>query len=129
MAESTDRAEIERVLNLYVEGVKGGDASKLSEAFHPDAAMFGAMGGKRLDKPIAEYIASSDGAPADVDGTYAAKITSVEAVEDTAIATVEETGFKGKYSFVDFFVLARFDGNWKIVNKTFAHTGGDLPSS
>ncbi|MBS1842802.1 MAG: nuclear transport factor 2 family protein [Actinobacteria bacterium] len=128
MSEASDRSEIERVLNLYIEGVKDGDAAKLGEAFHPDALMFGAMGGKRLDKPIADWIAASDGAPADTDGTYTAKITSVEAVEDTAIATVAEDGFKGIYSFLDFFALARVDGDWKIVNKTFAHTGGDLPS-
>jgi Putative lumazine-binding len=28
----------------------------------------------------------------------------------------------------DFFTLAQIDGAWKIVNKTFAHTGGELPA-
>jgi Putative lumazine-binding len=31
-------------------------------------------------------------------------------------------------SFVDFFSLANIDGSWKIVNKTFAHTGGSMPT-
>jgi len=31
-------------------------------------------------------------------------------------------------SFVDFLSLARIDGTWKIVCKTFAHTGGKMPS-
>jgi Putative lumazine-binding len=32
-------------------------------------------------------------------------------------------------SFTDFFALSRFDGEWKIVvNKTFAHTGGEPPA-
>jgi hypothetical protein len=30
---------------------------------------------------------------------------------------------------VDYFSLARIDGVWKIVNKTYAHTGGEPPSS
>jgi hypothetical protein len=34
----------------------------------------------------------------------------------------------GNVSFVDFMSLARIDGAWKIVNKTFAHTGGEPPS-
>ncbi len=45
------------------------------------------------------------------------------------IVTIEEHGFWGVLSFVDYFSLARIDGSWKIVNKTFAHTGGSLPES
>src|SRR5438034_999336 len=48
---------------------------------------------------------------------------------DAAFVVLEEEGFWGALSFVDFFSLARIDGNWKIVNKTFAHTGGELPAS
>jgi hypothetical protein len=33
----------------------------------------------------------------------------------------------GTLSFTDFFSLSRIDGEWKIVNKTFAHTGGEPP--
>ena len=29
---------------------------------------------------------------------------------------------------VDFFSLAKIDGRWWIVNKTFAHTGGEPPA-
>jgi hypothetical protein len=29
---------------------------------------------------------------------------------------------------VDFFSLARTDVTWKIVNKTFVHTGGEPPA-
>ena len=34
----------------------------------------------------------------------------------------------GSVSVVDFFALARIDGAWKIVNKSFIHTGGELPA-
>ena len=44
-----------------------------------------------------------------------------------AIAILEEQGFWGTLSFVDYFSLARFDSEWKIVNKTFAQTGGSMP--
>ncbi len=30
---------------------------------------------------------------------------------------------------VDFFRLARVNGSWKIVSKTFAHTGGTPPGA
>jgi hypothetical protein len=43
------------------------------------------------------------------------------------MVTLEEEGFWGSVSFTDFFSLVRTDSGWKIVNKTFAHTGGTPP--
>ena len=123
----SEQAEITRVVDLYVEGCAEGDASKLREAFHPQAWMFGSLAGTRYDEPIGELIAMVDGQPVDVDGSFRARVVSVEQVGDAAIAVLEEEGFWGAVSFTDFFTLARIDGAWKIVNKTFAHTGGDPP--
>jgi hypothetical protein len=64
----------------------------------------------------------------DVDGSFHAQITSVEQTYDAASVTLAEEGFWGTVSFVDFFSLARIDGTWKIVNKTFVHTGGEPPA-
>jgi hypothetical protein len=64
-----------------------------------------------------------------VDGSYQANLTSVDQMNDAATARLEETGCWGNVSFVDFFSLSRIDGSWKIVNKTFAHTGGEMRSS
>jgi len=123
----TEQAEITRVVNLYAEGVRDGDAAKLREAFHPHAWMFGSLAGTRYDEPIDELIALVDGRPVDVDGSFHARVVSVEQVGDAAFAVLEEDGFWGTVSFTDFFTLARIDGAWKIVHKTFAHTGGEPP--
>ena len=123
----TEQAEITRVVNLYAEGVRDGDAAKLREAFHPQAWMFGSLADTRYDEPIDELIALVDGKPVDVDGSFQARVVSVEHVGDAAFAVLEEDGFWGTVSFTDFFTLARIDGAWKIVNKTFAHTGGEPP--
>ena len=129
MATTTQQTEqITHAVDLYVQGVREGDATKLREAFHPDSRMWGSLGGQRYDVPIAEMIAMFDGKPADVDGSYKTEITSVEQTEDTASVTLAEEGFWGTVSFVDFFALARIDGDWKIVNKTFVHTGGEPPA-
>jgi len=37
---------------------------------------------------------------------------------------VAEDGYWGYASFIDYLLLARIDGTWKIVCKLFAHTGG-----
>src|SRR3954453_11893163 len=122
MATTAQETEqITRTVNLYAEGVRDGDAAKLREAFHPDARMWGTMMGERYDEPISEMIAMVDGKPVDVDGSYHAHITGVEQIDDTGSAVLVEDGFWGTVSFVDFFALARIDGTWKIVNKTFVH--------
>src|SRR5919201_4223581 len=129
MAEtrSEKAAEITRAVDLYVEGVRTGDGAKLREAFPPQAWMFGSLAGTRYDEPIGELIAMVDGQPVDVDGSFRARIVSVEQVGDAAFAVLEEEGFWGTVSFTDFFTLAQIDGAWTIVNKTFAHTGGEPP--
>jgi hypothetical protein len=123
-----ETGQITRAIDLYVEGCRDGDAAKLREAFHPEARMWGSLGGQRFDIPITEMIAMLDGKPVDVEGSYRTEITSVEQTEDIASVTLSEEGFWGTVSFVDFFSLARIDGAWTIVNKTFVHTGGEPPA-
>jgi hypothetical protein len=127
MADSDEQAAIEAVVQAYVDGSRTGDAEQLRAVFHPDARMYGSLAGQRLDLPIEEFFNVAAASPADVDGTYEGRVVSVEQVDDAAIAVLEETGFWGTVSFTDFFALARIDGEWKIVNKTFAHTAGDPP--
>jgi Putative lumazine-binding len=116
-------------VQLYVDGVAKGDATKLEQAFNEGAWMFGTLGGQRLDMPITEMIKLIVDKPADVDGTFQANVRSVEEEGDVAVVTLEEQGFWGTLSFVDFFSVVRIDGGWKIVNKIFAHTGGEPPTS
>lgn len=119
---------IAAALQLYIDGVAQGDAAKLTEAFHPDAQMYGAVGDHRYDMPITafcEYIAEH---PADVDGRFRARITSIVQAGDAASASVTEENHLGTLTFVDFFTLCRSEGRWRIANKTFAHTAGEIPA-
>jgi hypothetical protein len=125
---ATEHEAITGVVQLYIDGVAKGDAAKLKEAFHEQAWMFGSLGGSRYDVPISQLIEMAVSQPLDSDGSYKARITSVEQVGDAATATIEEDGCWGSVSFVDFFSLTKVDGSWKIVSKTFAHTGGDMPT-
>ena len=114
-------------VQLYVDGVAKGDAAKLEQAFTEGAWMFGTLGGKRLDMPISEMTKLIVDKPADVDGTFTATVRTLEEEGDVAVVAVEEQNFWGTLSFVDFFSVVRIDGSWKIVNKVFAHTGGEPP--
>lgn len=122
--QATDHVEISRVVQLYIDGVAKGDVAKLTEAFHEDARMFGEAGGTRYDVPIGEMFKM----PAADTGSYTARIVAVHQTGDVATAEVAEDGYWGAVSFVDYFSLARINGSWKIVNKVFAHTGGEMPA-
>jgi hypothetical protein len=122
-----DYEAISAVLQLYMDGTARGDAKKLTQAFHPDSRMFGSLGGTRHDVPIQTLIDMTSQGPADTAGRYRGRILSLTQVGDAAVATVAEDGFWGSVSFIDFFSLAKVDGRWVIVNKLFAHTGGEPP--
>ncbi len=128
VSTASDRAAIEQAVQLYIDGASKGDAAKLKEAFHDEARLFGSISGQRFDMPIALMIQEVTVNPLDSDGGYSARVVSVEQTSDAAVVTLEESGCWGNLSFVDYFTLAKFDGAWKIVNKTFAHTGGEMPT-
>jgi Putative lumazine-binding len=115
-----------RVVQLCTDGEANGDVAKLREAFHADARMFGSLAGTRYDVPIAELFSLAESAPADT-GTYRSRVLSVQQTGEAAVAVVAEEGYWGSVSFVDYLLLARIDGAWKIVCKLFAHTGGEPP--
>jgi len=116
-----------RVLKLCTDGEAKGDVAKLREAFHADARMFGSIAGTRYDIPIEELFELAESEPADT-GNYRSRILSVQQTGgDAAVAVVAEEGYWGSLSFIDHFQLARIEGVWKIVNKLFAHTGGEPP--
>jgi hypothetical protein len=115
-----------QVVQLCLDGEATGDVEKLRQAFHEDARIFGSLAGERYDGPISDLFELSASAPADT-GNYLARILSVHQTADAALAIVAEEGYWGTVSFVDYLSLARVNGNWKIVNKTFAHTGGEPP--
>jgi len=123
-----ERTAIETAVQLYIDGASKGDAAKLKEAFHDDAWMFGAVSGQRFDMPITQMTEIVRDMPLDADGGFRARITAVEQVGDAATVRLEEEGCWGNVSFVDWFALQKIDGTWKIVSKTFAHTGGEMPA-
>src|SRR5215210_2070270 len=122
----SDYDAICRVLQLCTDGEAKGDVAKLREAFHADARMFGSIAGERYDTPIEELFALAESSPADT-GSYRSRVLSVQQTGDAAVGVVAEEGYWGSLSFIDYFLLARIEGDWKIVSKLFAHTGGEPP--
>ena len=128
IATTDERTAIETAVQLYIDGASKGDAAKLKEAFHDDAWMFGAVSGQRFDMPINQFFELAASRPLRTDDNFKSEIVSVETHGDMASALVTEDGAWGSVSFADQFTLANVDGAWKIVNKTFTHTGGEPPA-
>ena len=122
----SDYDAICRVLQLCTDGEAKGDVAKLREAFHADARMFGAISGERYDVPIEELFSLAESEPADT-GSYRSRVLSVQQTGDAAVGVVAEEGYWGSLTFIDYFQLARIEGDWKIVSKLFAHTAGEPP--
>jgi hypothetical protein len=127
VSTAEDYDAITQVLNTLLEGESAGDVAKLRRAFHPDARMFGQIGGQRCDMPISDYFAYAAKAPANLENNYRARILSVQQTGEVATAVVVEENCWGSASFVDHFALSRVAGAWTVVNKIFTHTGGTVP--
>ena len=120
---------IAQAIQLYIDGMARGDQALLADACHAEARMYGAVGAQRFDVPMTEFAKVVGESPADAGGTFRARITAIVQTDDVASATVVEEGFWGTLSFFDLLTLCRIEDRWRIVSKTFAHTGGELPAS
>ena len=131
--ESHERFDIDRydqihqVVDLAMQGAAEGDLTKLRRAFHDEARMFGEVFGKRYDEPIRAFFDLCKAHPLGQSGRYRSRIVSITRVGDAAMAMVAEDGCWRTASFVDFFTVTRIGGAWKITNKTFVYTGGEIP--
>jgi hypothetical protein len=121
-----DIAGVRAVIQLYIDGASG-DATKLKEAFHPDARMFGHIGEMAAYVPIGDFIGMVESSPSMAGPNYSADVRTVDVIGDAGVAVLVEHDYLG-CDFVDYFTVARIDGRWWITCKTFAHTGGSMPA-
>jgi len=114
-----DRAQVERAVLDYVEGIYEVKPELIERSVHPDLVKFGfarrspeddwrviPMSYERLVELAGEYYAQAGGAPADAPK----KVEILDVLNQTASAKL--TASWG----VDYFHLAKYDGRWKIVH-------------
>lgn len=121
-AELKSLNEVRELMQLYIDG-SNGDVEKLTKAFHPDAQMFG----QYADNPFAivpmpEFIPAVGENPGRQGSNFEAIVRSIDITGDAGVAVLVETDYLG-YDFVNYFSVARIDGEWKITNKTYAEMG------
>lgn len=118
----TDKSkEIQQVIHNYFDGIYEGDVPKLRSAFSPSAILYGDIKGTDYLKSVEEYL---DGvvnrqSPRDLQEDMKMEILGLEVIGNVAIAKLRLPMLG--YNYYDFLSLTKIEGEWKIVNKLFAH--------
>ena len=100
--------------------LRDGEEARLKDAFHTDARMFGAVGSDQYDMPVLGGMSTA--VAQQPTGDHDARILSIDVDGDAACVKVAQSRFWGQ-DFIDCFLLARIDGDWRIVAKCFTHSG------
>jgi hypothetical protein len=119
----SDVAEIEKVLQVYFDGLYEGDTGKLGQAFHPSSHLYSvAADGKAADFARADWFKMVESRKsAKASGSERRdRIVSIDiSGPGTAIAKVE-CQIPPRY-FTDYLTLLKADGRWQVISKSF-HT-------
>lgn len=119
----SDVAEVEKVLQIYFDGLFEGDTGKLGQAFHPSSHLYSIGGdGKAADLPRADWFKwiESRESGKTKGSARADRIVSIDfSGPGTAFAKVE-CQLPPRY-FTDYLTLLKVDGRWQVIAKAF-HT-------
>jgi len=119
--EEKDVAAVRAVLERYVDATYRADVKSLRSTFHPEAVMAGYLGNDLIVGTPEPFFADVGSHPSmlETGAPYKADIADVHVAGRVASARLEESGFFGTASFVNYFHLLSVDGDWKIVSKAF----------
>ncbi|MBK8873751.1 MAG: nuclear transport factor 2 family protein [Bacteroidetes bacterium] len=100
----------------YIEGTANGEPERLRKAFHPDFKLYAVSDTDSLLVRSGEkYIANiKPGEKANRIG----RIISIDFENDAAMAKAEIV-VPGWRIFTDYFLLLKYEGSWKIVQKSY----------
>ena len=119
----SDVAAVEKVLQLYFDGLYEGDTAKLGEVFHAASHLYSVDSeGKAADMPRGDWFTAVAGRPSGKakSSARADRIVSIDfSGPGTAFAKVE-CQLPPRY-FTDYLTLLKVDGKWQVIAKAF-HT-------
>jgi Putative lumazine-binding len=101
----------------YVEGLRVGSVTDLSQAFHKDAVMYGFTNGKLLGGPIKnlyDFVEKNGTAP-----EIKTRLDVLAITPTTAMVRVDMEKDAIGADYMDFHTLIKIDDTWKIVAKVY----------
>ncbi len=117
-----DRSTVEKVIQLYFDGLYEGDADKIGEAFHPSADLRWVEKGELqvlevpdwLDRVRKRPSAKAEGKPRDD------LIVSMDRADDATAFVKVKCQLPPRY-FTDYLVALKLSDGWKIVSKSYRY--------
>jgi Putative lumazine-binding len=112
-------AQIEETLMNYINGTANGDVEMVKKAFHPDFNLYTISETDSLRiRNGAEYIAKIK--PGEKN-TRQGRVVSIDFENNAAMAkaVIDIPGWR---IFTDYFLLMKYEGEWKIVQKSYTWT-------
>ncbi|HRH68010.1 MAG TPA: nuclear transport factor 2 family protein [Flavobacteriales bacterium] len=116
-ANSYELPLITAALMDYIDGTANGDAEQVRRAFHPDFNLYTVNDGDSLwVRSGAKYI---DGIKVGEKNDRQGRIISID-VEGNAAMAKAEIAVPGWRIFTDYFLLLKYEGAWRIVQKSYS---------
>lgn len=101
----------------YIDGTANGDADQVRRAFHPDFDLYTVNDADSLViRSGAKYI---EGIKVGEKNTRQGRIISID-VEGNAAMAKAEIAVPGWRVFTDYFLLLKYEGAWRIVQKSYS---------
>lgn len=116
--DTTSDAAVRRTIEQhYFAAHATGSGESLRGVFVEDGRMFWAADGQLRSRTSTDYINGFSGKPAADESQRRRRILNVDVTGDVAVAKAELD--YPEVRLVDYFILVRAGGGWKIVSKAF----------
>jgi hypothetical protein len=114
--QKTEIEQISETIMDYIDGTANGEPDKLRKAFHPDFKLYTINNDNSLKiRSGEEYISQIKKGEKN---SRIGRIISIDYQKDAAIAKAEIV-IPNWRIFTDYFLLMKYDGSWKIVQKSY----------
>ncbi|MFD2937460.1 nuclear transport factor 2 family protein [Spirosoma flavum] len=113
--------EVIATVQAYVDGLHVGSSQGVSQAFHPDAVMYGFTNGQLLGGPISnlyEFVKENGDAPA-----IQTRIDVLAITPTTAVVRVDMEQDAIGADYTDFHTLLKQEGRWLVIAKVYHQYG------
>lgn len=109
--------EVIATVQAYVDGLRVGSPENVSQAFHPDAVMYGFTNGQLLGGPISnlyDFVQEKGKAPA-----IQTRIDVLAITPTTAVVRVDMEQDAIGADYTDFHTLLKQEGSWRVIAKVY----------
>ncbi len=114
------QAEIIQITNTlmdYIDGTANGEPDKVKNAFHPDFNLYTISDDSLRIRSGKKYISNIE--PGEK-STREGRIISID-YENNAASAKAEIVIPGWRIYTDYFLLLKYEGSWKIVQKSYTY--------